>query len=114
MKKIIALLMVAVLCLGLVACGGGNDEEDTGNEMDIVGTWVNDKNLTQVFKDDHTCVIMNSSGITLAGDWSYDGNGSYTVNQTMGGTATATVTTNDDGSRTLTWSNSQYTLKDAE
>lgn len=49
MKKIIALLLVAVLCFSLVACGGGDDTQISNNassEPDVtelkdyaIGTW---------------------------------------------------------------------------
>lgn len=47
MKKILALLMVAVMCFSLAACGGDketsnkNDKEIDIKKVDVVGTWIN-------------------------------------------------------------------------
>lgn len=75
MKKIIALLLVAVMCLSFVACGNNADKENTGNnaetnntqvsdkkaeaEKAILGTWerkVDNVTITFTFNSDNTCV----------------------------------------------------------
>ena len=43
MKKIIALLIVAVMCLSFVACGNNADKENTGNNAETNNTQVSDK-----------------------------------------------------------------------
>ena len=45
MKKYLNLMvavMLATICLGLGACGDDNDEPDSGNAKDLIGTWEND------------------------------------------------------------------------
>lgn len=43
MKKIIALLLVAVMCLSFVACGNNAEKENTGNNAETNNTQVSDK-----------------------------------------------------------------------
>lgn len=111
MKRIIALLLIAVLCLSLVACGGGSQNDDADKEMQIVGTWKMG-NMTHIFNEDHTGTIMQGSGITMACDWSYK-NGEYTIGYAMGEN-TATITENEDGTLVLHYNGGEYTLAEGE
>ena len=105
MKKLVSLLLVAVLALSLVACGPAAPEDD-GREMEIVGTWKLGM-FTQVFNEDHTGTIMNSSGIEFACDWEYQQGGKYAITYSMG-TVEASITVNEDGSLTLLYNEGEY------
>lgn len=68
MKKIMALLLVAVMCLCLVACG-------SSKENAIVGTWMREDGGTIVFDADGTA---HMDEVTCT--WEYDEDlDSYTV-----------------------------------
>lgn len=72
MKKLFALLQVAVMCFSLVACGGDNTEETgdinnqttnetTNNEeenVNFVGTWKGSCNSME----DHVTMVINEDG----------------------------------------------------
>ena len=53
MKKLIAFILAAVMCLSLVACGGEKDPVAEKEEM-IVGEWLFDNGATIIFNEDHT------------------------------------------------------------
>jgi len=64
MKKLIAILLVAVMCLSLVACGGNNASAGKA----IVGEWKDANGNTLIFNNDGT-------GVDAGGDafkWRYD------------------------------------------
>ena len=90
MKKIIALLLVAVMCLSFVACGNNAEKENTGNnaetnntqvsnekaeaEKTILGTWERDGdngNVTITFNADHTCELVYPN-MQIPYNWKYD------------------------------------------
>ena len=105
MKKIISLLLIAVLALSLVACGPAEPQDD-GREMEIVGTWTLGM-FTHTFNEDHTGSIMNASGITFACDWEYKQGGKYAVTYSMG-TVEIVINQNEDGSLTLVYNEGNY------
>ncbi len=89
MKKLIAVLLVAVMCLSFVACGNNTDKENTDNnaetyntqisnkkaeaEKAIVGIWKSENNFTATFNADNTAVVKNEDGeITNEIRWKYD------------------------------------------
>ncbi len=71
MKKIIALLLLAVMCFSLVACGGGrgSNSDVESAKKEIVGEWKN-------FPDDHSFTFNeDGTGITPSNGtltWKYD------------------------------------------
>ena len=82
MKKTIALLLALVLCLSLVACGGGNEIPNTTEapteaektDLKIIGTWITDPSY-----NDYVLVINNDNTGSLSVDggtesltWAYD------------------------------------------
>ncbi len=88
MKKIIALLLVGIICLSLVACSDNSNNKETDNnsetnntqvnntkaeaEKSIIGTWKNE-NSTVTFKNDNTAVIKSeSSDEVIEYRWKYD------------------------------------------
>ena len=90
MKKIIALLLVAVMCLSFVACGNNADKENTGNnaetnntqvsdkkaeaEKAVIGTWERDGEngkVTMTFNVDHTCELVYPN-MQIPYNWKYD------------------------------------------
>ena len=108
MKKIISLILIAVLALSLVACGAPAEEKkDEFKGEDIVGLWVMG-NLKQEFKADGNGTIMMSSGITMAADWTYKGNGAFVIGYPMG-EYQATLTKKDDGTLVLNFNGGEYT-----
>ena len=83
MKKLIALLLVAVMCLSLVACGEGKSLKD-----EVVGTWVyvhtdkSGKQVEQVLEiyKGGTAEFNSSAGVHNEGRWKIeDGVLNYTV-----------------------------------
>lgn len=69
MKKLIALLLAAVACLTLGACGGGEDPVNEKEAM-IVGQWQFDDGRCLTFRADHTGSILAEE--TCAFCWTYD------------------------------------------
>lgn len=79
MKKIIALLLVAVMCFSLAACGGdneasnNNDKEIDIKKVDVVGTWKNtsskDHGFVMTVNEDGTGEIALSGEQTLSITW---------------------------------------------
>ena len=68
MKKLIAILMLAVMCMSLVACGGGN----TKKEKSIVGKWeCAEENSVLEINEDKTGEIF-VYGELLELTWLYD------------------------------------------
>ena len=64
MKKIIALLLLAVMCLSFVACGNEAKKE-------IVGTWVTkDQDKSFTFNEDGSGIFDNRSSYEIR--WKYD------------------------------------------
>ena len=86
MKKIIALILIAVMCFSFVSCDNSEEiealnekierlEKNLGSnfEKTIVGTWSfgdsgYNAGITITFNKDHT-FIMNTDGETLEGAW---------------------------------------------
>ena len=66
MKKLFALLLIAVLVLGLAACGGGDSEQE------IVGRWVfeDDPSKVTTFNADGTGTHTISWGYGTTFEWS--------------------------------------------
>lgn len=64
MKKIIALLLVAVMCLSMVACGGGSSEA----KKELVGQWksIEEGDVIE-FKEDGTGIWYEQSF-----EWDYE------------------------------------------
>ena len=107
MKRIIALLLVAVLALSLMACGAPKDDTPKVKAEDIVGTWVMG-NMKQIFNADGTgTIMMGGNGITMACDWTYK-NGTVTIGYAMG-EKTATIIRNDQGVLILQFDGGEYT-----
>lgn len=69
MKKFIALLLVAIMCLSLVAC---SDVKDPAKEKDelIVGEWLFDNGYTIIFNADHNGKMLAAEEYEIK--WSYD------------------------------------------
>lgn len=76
MKKIIALLLVAVMCFSLAACGGdneasnNNDKEIDIKKVDVVGTWKNtsskDHGFVMTINEDGTgTIILGEQELTI-------------------------------------------------
>ena len=55
MKKIIALLLVAIMCLSFVSCGNNAEKENTGNNAET--------NNTQVYKNQAIIGEWNATSI---------------------------------------------------
>ena len=107
MKRIIALLLVAVLALSLMACGAPKDESPKVKAEDIVGTWVMG-NMKQIFNADGTgTIMMGGNGITMACDWTFQ-NGKFIVGYAMG-EKEATINIKDDGTLVLVYDGGEYT-----
>ena len=106
MKKIVSLLLIAVLALSLVACGPAEPQDD-GREMEIVGTWTLGM-FTHTFNEDHTGSIMNASGIKFECTWEYLQGGKYSITYSMG-TQEASITVGEDGALTLLYNEGNYT-----
>ena len=64
MKRIIALLLVAVLALSLMACGAPKDDTPKVKAEDIVGTWVMG-NMKQIFNADGTGTLSDRAAVLL-------------------------------------------------
>ena len=108
MKKIISLILIAVLALSLVACGAPAEEKkDEFKAEDIVGVWVMGT-MKQEFKADGTGTIAMSSGITMAADWTYKGNGEFVIGYPMGENK-ATLSKAEDGTLILNYNGGNYT-----
>lgn len=86
MKKILALVLVFVLCLALWACGSNNG---------IVGTW-----RTYIVGTTYTFVFKNNNTYTYTyeGAFNMNGTGTYVLNEENG----TIILTNDDGEITQT------------
>ena len=107
MKRVISLLLVAVLALSLMACGAPAEDKNAIKAEDVAGTWVMG-NMKQVFNADGTgTMMMGGNGITMACDWTYN-NGTITVGYAMG-EKTATITRNADGVLILQFDGGEYT-----
>ena len=69
MKKLIALLLVAVMCLSLVACGSENAPAKEKEEL-IIGKWLFDNGYTIIFNADHGGKMLAAEEYEIK--WSYD------------------------------------------
>ena len=121
MKKIIALLLCAVMCLPLVACN--NEEEikalnekiealeeqlknDSGNaenaSKEIIGEWKNvDVNWSIMILEDGTVIRTTSSGKTFTGAWKYDAdfNNRYIIDIDYGMLMSTKINTDENDAR---------------
>ena len=94
MKKLIILLLVAVMCLSFVACGGGSGSA----KKEIVGEWkCPDSGYSITFNEDGTGIDPDDGDLT----WKYDSELScYTAaSSEYGRTISVTIKTTDDGLR---------------
>ena len=109
MRKMIAMLLIVVLCVGLVACGGGAQEDKYAGEMALVGIWDNNGNK-MIFKDDHTGTVSQAStGMEFEATWVYNTDGTWTI--TYAGVMSTTVSiTEANGVFTMMWNETPYTL----
>lgn len=107
MKRIISLILIAVLALSLVACGAPAEDKNAIKAEDIVGTWVLGT-TKQIFNADGSGTITLPSGITMAADWTYKGSGKFVIGYAMG-EQEATITKNDDGTLVLSYNGGEYT-----
>lgn len=64
MKKLIAIILVAVMCLSLVACGGGSQDA----EKAIVGEWKALSGFSMTFNEDGTGIAPFGGDF----EWRYD------------------------------------------
>ena len=81
MKKILALLLVAVMCLSFVACGGVSNNESNNDttqtdeiDLEIIGTWKTDpafNDYVLIISKDHTGNLSESNK-TETLTWTYD------------------------------------------
>lgn len=110
MKKMIAMLLVVILCLGLVACGG-SDEPAALSEMSLVGTWDNDGNK-MIFNDDHTGTVSQAStGMKFQATWTFDADEcTWTISYADTYSTTVTIT-ESDGTYVMDWNGTMYTLE---
>ena len=85
MKKILALLLAAVMCLSLVACGGGSEDSGTQSavssktqsvtEAELVGEWYEVKSADRlVLNSDSTLDYYRDNGISQSGNWKLNDN----------------------------------------
>ncbi len=103
MKRIVALALLAALCLSLIACGSGTPEP--GKE--IVGTWKNADGQTMTFKADGTGTVPSTAG-TSGCTWRYDEkSGTYTID--LNYTNAAVTVKNTDGKYTFDYNGVPYT-----
>ena len=75
MKKLIAILLVAVMCLSLAACGGG--EKDT--TAVFLGKWDGGNGEVQLVVNEDKTGELTYEGETVAFTWVYDENSSMMV-----------------------------------
>lgn len=69
MKKIISLLLVAVMCLSFVACSSGNNNDNESAKKEIVGEWKNlHEDYSFTFNEDGTGTTPSNGSLT----WKYD------------------------------------------
>ena len=102
MKKIITLLLVAVMCLSFVACNSKSNDGDTESaRKEILGTWTTSSDgtladYTVVFKEDGTGTI-NKKEIK----WKYDNELSCYIVVTASGEMWPIfeISTDDNGAR---------------
>lgn len=74
MKKSIALLLAAVMCLSLVACGGdtgaANNKAQSVTDADLVGEWYDVKSADRlVLNSDGSLDYYKNNGISQPGHW---------------------------------------------
>ena len=103
MKKIFALLLVAVMCLSLVACGGGSGSA----KKEIVGEWkIDDGPWTLIFNEDGTGEDPDGESLT----WEYNSETEkYDVEFLYYGvTFNLTIFTNDDGTEFISVKGVKY------
>ena len=99
MKKMVAMLLIAVICLGLVACGGPKEVDPA---TAIVGKWQDADGKIMQFDANHGGTVV-AGGMELTCSWQYmEADGNFLVDYTAGNDR-ATVTQNEDGSLVLTW-----------
>ena len=98
MKKLIAIILVAVMCLSLVACGGGSKDAEKALVGEWRGFYDSEYLCSMHFYEDGTCVEGE-----YACEWEYDKNNErykYTIHF-EGMTVGFNIETKD-GVRTLT------------
>ena len=73
MKKLIVLLMSAVLCLALAGCGSSSGTEAAATDNELIGTWRGTGNEPSIitFKSDGTCTD-DAGDIVIKGPYTID------------------------------------------
>ncbi len=101
-KRIIALSLLAALCLSLVACGGSSEP---GKE--IVGTWKNADGQTMTFTASGTGTVPSTGGTSQC-TWRYDEKAEVYIIDLNYTNATVTIKT-ADGKTTFDYNGVPYT-----
>lgn len=90
MKRMIAMMLLAVIVLSLAACGGPKEVDMT---TAIIGKWQNEAGKVMEFKEDGTGTCILSAGERPC-TWEYDAENNWyeIVYSTSGANATIEVT----------------------
>lgn len=100
MKKLIALLLAAVMCLSLVACGGGNN---ASAEKAIVGEWKTLDGGVTTFNEDGTGTAPYGGAFS----WKYDTETEWYMMSLEGMTFSCEIK-NEDGIRFISIEGEKY------